>query len=130
MSRRCCISNSEAKKGTFSTSFTPERSRCASLLGCGHLGDSELNECTVLYYTEPPYKSAEAPRFQEVVVLATLKQKKAGFLLFHTRKVRVCDFAGLWAPERLGADRMQHNLLLAGSFNGHNNGFALPGVPT
>ena len=66
--------------------FTPKRFRCVTLLGCGHLGDSELKECTVFYYTEPSYKSAEAPRPQKGVALPTLKQKKAHFLLFHTKK--------------------------------------------
>ena len=69
-----------------------------TLFGCGQLGNSEFNKCTVFFCTEPPSKGAEAPRSQNVVALATLKQKKAHFLLFHTRKVQVCDFAGLWAP--------------------------------
>ena len=74
-----------------------------TLLGCGDLGDSELKECTVMHCTEPPYKSAEAPGSQEVVGLATLKQKKSLFLLFCKKKVQVCDIAGLWAPGRLRA---------------------------
>ena len=78
------------KKAPFSTFFTKERSRCVTLLGCGHLGDSEFKECTVVCCTEPPYKSAEAPRSQEVVTLATLKQKKALFLLFYKKKRSSC----------------------------------------
>ena len=72
-----------------------------ALLGCGHLGDLEFKECTAIYCTESPYKSAEAPRSQEVVGLATLKQKKALFLFFCKKEVQLCDFAGLWAPGRL-----------------------------
>ena len=67
-----------------------------SLLRCGHLGDSEFNECTVVYCTEPPYKSAGAPSSQTGVALATLKQKNPLFLPFYTKKVQVCDFAGFW----------------------------------
>ena len=81
--------------------FYKKRSRCVTLLGCGHLGDSEFKECTVIYCTEPPYKSAEAPRSQKCGALATLKQKKALFLFFYKKKVQVCHFAGLWAPGRL-----------------------------
>ena len=72
-----------------------------TLLGSGHLGDSAFKECTVIYCNEQRYKSAKAPRTREVFVLATLEQKKARFLLFHTKYVQVCDFAGLWAPGRL-----------------------------
>ena len=61
-----------------------------TLLGCGHLGDSEFKECTAIYFTESPYKSAEAPRSQEVVGLATLKQKKALFLFFLQKKRSRC----------------------------------------
>ena len=73
------------------------------LLGCGHLGDSEFKECTVIYCNEAPYKTGEAPRSQKVVGLATLNQKEALFLLVCKNKVQVCDFAGLWAPGRLRA---------------------------
>ena len=72
-----------------------------TLLGCGHLEDSAFKECRVNYCREAPYKSAKAPRSQEPGVLASLKQKKARFLLFHTKKVQVCDCAGLSAPGRL-----------------------------
>ena len=44
--------------------FGPKRSRCVTLLGCGHLEDSEFEKCTVFFYTKLPYKSAEAPRSQ------------------------------------------------------------------
>ena len=72
-----------------------------TLLGCGHLGDSVVKECTVIYCREEPYKGAEATRSQEGVLPATLKQKKALFSLLHTKKDQVYDFAGLWAPGRL-----------------------------
>ena len=101
VSESCYTCSSEAKKGTFSTFLHQKGPRGVTLLGCGQLEDSEFKECTVFYCTEPPYKSAEAPRSQEVVVLATLKQKKALFLLFHTKRFQVCAFAGLWVPGEL-----------------------------
>ena len=88
------------KKAPFLLFYT-KKVRCVTLLGCGHLGDSEVKECTVLYYTEPLYKCADAPRSRNAVAVATLKQKKALFLLFYTKKVQVCDFAGMWAPRRV-----------------------------
>ena len=72
-----------------------------TLLGYGHLGDSELKEFRVTYCTEPPSKGADAPRSQNAVALATLKQKKALFLLLYKLKGQLRDFAGLWAPVRL-----------------------------
>ena len=53
-----------------------------TLLRCGHLGDSEFKECTVIYLTKACYKRSEAPRHQEVVLRATLKQKKHIFYFF------------------------------------------------
>ena len=84
--------------------FAKKRSRCVTLLGCGHLGDSELKECTAILFTEPPYKGAEAPRSKEVVGLATLKQKKSLFLLFCKTKVQV------WAT-LLGCGHLQESEL-------------------
>ena len=81
--------------------FTAKRSTCVTLLGSGHVGASTFNECTVIDCREAPYKSAKAPRSQKVVVLATLKQKKALFLLSHTKKVQVSDAAWLWASVSL-----------------------------
>ena len=80
------IATLKQKKALFLLFFTNKSSRCVTLLGCGHLGDSEYKECTVVCFTEPPYKSAEAPRSQIVVALATLKQKKALFPLFYKTK--------------------------------------------
>ena len=82
------------KKALFLLLFTNERSRCVTWLGCGHLGDSEFKECTVLYRTEPPYESAEAPRSQKVVTLATPKQKKALFLVSYKERSRCVTLLG------------------------------------
>ena len=74
------------------------------MLGCRHLGDSEFNECTVIYCTEPPYKSAEAPRSRKRCALATPKQKKALFLLFLQTKgpgVSLCWVVGTWETQSL-----------------------------
>ena len=57
-----------------------------TLLGLGHLGDSEFKECTVVYCMEPPYKGAKAPGSQKCGALATLNQKRALFLLFYKKK--------------------------------------------
>ena len=75
-----------------------------TLLGCGHLGDSEFKECTVIYCTEPPYKTAEAPRSQKCGALATPKQKKALFLLLLQKKgpgVSLCWVVGTLETQRL-----------------------------
>ena len=40
-----------------------------TLLGCGHLGDSEFKECTAIYFTESPYKSAELPGLKKLLDL-------------------------------------------------------------
>ena len=53
--------------------FTPKWSKCVTLLGCGHLGNSESRECAVTYCTDATYKRAEAPTSQNIVALATIK---------------------------------------------------------